>query len=223
MNYPFRDAILRYMNGGGSTEFANAVERIAENYPPQVLRLLMNHIGTHDTERALTVLAGEPSAGRGRHWQAQHHLSAAERESGVRRLRLATLLQFCLPGVPCIYYGDEAGMEGYRDPFNRGCYPWGNEDTALIEWYKKLGAVRRGCAALKEGSFAAVRGNEDIACFVRADETETLLCAVNRAWQPAGLALPAPFENATPVIGDGKIENGVLSLPAESGGIFIVK
>lgn len=223
MNYPFRDAIFRYMNGGGSTEFANAVERIAENYPPQVLRLLMNHIGTHDTERALTVLAGEPSAGRGRHWQAQHHLSAAERESGVRRLRLATLLQFCLPGVPCIYYGDEAGMEGYRDPFNRGCYPWGNEDTALIEWYKTLGAVRRGCAALKEGSFAAVRGNEDIACFVRADETETLLCAVNRAWQPAGLALPAPFENATPVIGDGKIENGVLSLPAESGGIFIVK
>ena len=223
MNYPFRDAILRYMNGGGSTEFANAVERIAENYPPQVLRLLMNHIGTHDTERALTVLAGEPSAGRGRHWQAQHRLSAAERESGVHRLRLATLLQFCLPGVPCIYYGDEAGMEGYRDPFNRGCYPWGSEDTALTEWYKKLGAVRRGCSALKEGSFAAVRGNEDIACFVRADENETLLCAVNRAWQPAGLALPAPFENATPVIGDGKIENGVLSLPAESGGIFIVK
>lgn len=223
MNYPFRDAILRYMNGGGSTEFANAVERIAENYPPQVLRLLMNHIGTHDTERALTVLAGEPSAGRGRHWQARHRLSAAERESGVRRLRLATLLQFCLPGVPCIYYGDEAGMEGYRDPFNRGCYPWGSEDTALTEWYKKLGAVRRGCSALKEGSFAAVRGNEDIACFVRADENETLLCAVNRAWQPAGLALPAPFENATPVIGDGKIENGVLSLPAESGGIFVVK
>ena len=223
MNYPFRDAILRYMNGGGSTEFANAVERIAENYPPQVLRLLMNHIGTHDTERALTVLAGEPSAGRGRHWQARHRLSAAERESGVHRLRLATLLQFCLPGVPCIYYGDEAGMEGYRDPFNRGCYPWGSEDTALTEWYKKLGAVRRGCSALKEGSFAAVRGNEDIACFVRADENETLLCAVNRAWQPAGLALPAPFENATPVIGDGKIENGVLSLSAESGGIFIVK
>lgn len=223
MNYPFRDAILRYMNGGGSTEFANAVERIAENYPPQVLRLLMNHIGTHDTERALTVLAGEPSAGRGRHWQARHRLSAAERKSGVHRLRLATLLQFCLPGVPCIYYGDEAGMEGYRDPFNRGCYPWGSEDTALTEWYKKLGAVRRGCSALKEGSFAAVRGNEDIACFVRADENETLLCAVNRAWQPAGLALPAPFENATPVIGDGKIENGVLSLPAESGGIFIVK
>ena len=223
MNYPFRDAIFRYMNGGSATDFANSVEQIAENYPPQVLRLLMNHIGTHDTERALTVLAGEPSAGRGRHWQARQRLSAAEREKGVRRLRLATLLQFCLPGVPCIYYGDEAGMEGYRDPFNRGCYPWGSEDTALIAWYKALGAVRRGCSALKEGRFAAVRGNEDIACFVRADESETLLCAVNRAWQPAGLALPAPFENAAPVIGDGRIENGVLSLPAESGGIFLVK
>ena len=78
-------------------------------------------------------------------------------------------------------------------------------------------------AGAPERRFAAVRGNEDIACFVRADESETLLCAVNRAWQPAGLALPAPFENAAPVIGDGRIENGVLSLPAESGGIFLVK
>lgn len=223
MNYPFRNAILRYMNGGGAEEFFNTVEEIVENYPPQVTRLLMNHIGTHDTERALTVLAGEPAGGRGRRWQAGRSLSPAQRASGIRRLKLAAMLQFCLPGVPCIYYGDEAGLEGYRDPFNRGCYPWGKEDGALVDWYRALGRLRREASCLKEGDFAAVRGNADIVCFLRRDERETLLCAVNRSWQPAGLALPAPFENAAPLLGDGDIRDGVLHLPQEAGGIFLVK
>ena len=180
MNYPFRDAILRYMNGGGSAEFANAVERIAENYPPQVLRLLMNHIGTHDTERALTVLAGEPSAGRGRHWQAQHHLSAAERESGVRRLRLATLLQFCLPGVPCIYYGDEAGMEGYRDPFNRGFYCWDSHEERLKPVLAQLAQLRHTCEAFRTGQLRVLRAEGGILHYQRVGKVETAEIIVNR-------------------------------------------
>ena len=124
MNYPFRDAIFGFLLGGDSDEFIHSVWNVVENYPPQTLRLLMNHIGTHDTERALTVLGGEPSNGRGRSWQAEQSLSDKQRAVGLRRLQLATLLQFALPGVPCIYYGDEAGLEGYRDPFNRGTYPW---------------------------------------------------------------------------------------------------
>ena len=101
MNYPFRDAILGFLLGGDPRNFAETVESICENYPPQCLRLLMNHIGTHDTERVLTVLGGEPAGNRGREWQAAQHLSPEQWETGLKRLRLASLIQYLLPGVPC--------------------------------------------------------------------------------------------------------------------------
>lgn len=222
MNYPFCNAILQYVCGGDSTAFYNTVEGIVENYPPQVVRLLMNHIGTHDTERALTVLGGPPAAGRRRSWQATQKLTEEERALGLRRLRLASLLQFCLPGVPCIYYGDEAGMEGYRDPFNRACFPWGQEDTLLLRWYQALGRLRKKLTPLKEGDFKAVRGNDDIVCFIRSHGKESLLCAVNRSREFTGVAVPAPFMSGEPVLGEGSIKNGMLTLPPLSGAVFAV-
>lgn len=213
MNYPFRDAILGFLIVGRSDDFFNRVLTILENYPPQVLRLLMNHIGTHDTERALTVLAGEPSNGRGRDWQAIHTLSSEQRQLGLRRMRLAAALQYCLPGVPCIYYGDEAGMEGYRDPFNRGCYPWGREDTALLQWYRRLGQMRRYSPALREGGFLRLPAVEGIVCFERRDGDRALLCAVNREEGEHTVQLPPAWRSRTVNLGGGWIEGSTLHLP----------
>ena len=70
-------------------------------------------------------------------------MTEEERQRGIRRLKIAVALQMTLPGVPCIYYGDETGMEGYKDPFNRRCYPWGKEDTDLQAWYKRIIKIRR--------------------------------------------------------------------------------
>ncbi len=221
MNYPFADAVLQVLTGGNNDEFFNTIEKIVENYPPQVTRLLMNHIGTHDTERALTVLAGEPAGGRGRRWQSGQKLTEQQRQRGLKLMRLASLLQFCLPGVPCIYYGDEAGMEGYRDPFNRGCYPWGKEEKDLIDWYKALGSMRKKAAPLKEGSFKSIRTPGDIVCFIRKDKSGTLLCAVNKSDAITGLSLPDAFADAAPIFGDGAVENGNLVLPPLSGGVFL--
>ena len=97
----------------------------------------MNSLSTHDTERAITVMAGEPLDGKDREWQADTKLDDEHKKLGVKLLKVASAMQFTLPGFPCIYYGDEAGMEGYRDPFNRCCYPWGKENKELIEWHKK--------------------------------------------------------------------------------------
>ena len=217
MNYPFRDAILCFLLGGSGTGFVQSVWNVVENYPPQTLRLLMNHIGTHDTERVLTLLGGEPSCGRGRAWQAERRLSEEERALALRRLRLATLLQFALPGVPCIYYGDEAGMEGYRDPFNRGTYPWGSEDAALVAWYRTLGAYRRGTPALTEGGFFPVPAPETTVCFVRRQGEAALLCAVNRSYAESRVALPPDFIGAPIGVGDGRVEGHELVLPPLSG------
>lgn len=217
MNYPFREAILTFMLQGGRQEFFNRVMAVVENYPAPILRLLMNHIGTHDTERALTVLGGEPTNGRGRSWQAQQHLTDAERSLALERLRAATLLQYALPGVPSVYYGDEAGMEGYADPFNRGTYPWGSADESLVDWYRRLGTCRHDCAALVEGDLLPLASCEDVVAFVRRGGGQSLLCAVNRSDHVRTVLLPPDYADGTVVIGDGFRDGDLLHLPPRSG------
>lgn len=174
---------------------------ILENYPPQTIHCLMNHIGTHDTERALTVLAGEPSGSRGREWQSRQKLSPEQRERGLKLLRLASLLQYTLPGVPCIYYGDEAGMEGYRDPFNRGTYPWGKEDQELVEWYRKLGSIRKHCAALRESGMVPYLAEKDCFAFMRIGNEQAVLVAVNRASWEQTIRVPCEWNRVKPLLG----------------------
>lgn len=198
MNYPFRDAILGFLLGGEPQAFKEAVENIVENYPRPCLRLLMNHIGTHDTERAITVLGGEPAGSRGREWQSAQVMSPARREVGVQRLKLAAMIQYILPGVPCVYYGDEAGLEGYRDPFNRACYPWGREDQELLAWYRELGKMRgEHKDVLARGGYRTLRAEGNLLALERyrvyAKEGEdcawrdSLLLIVNRSERPQSI------------------------------------
>ncbi len=150
MNYPFRFAILDFLKGNDPGEFfRERIMSIAENYPPQVLACNMNMLGTHDTPRILTALVddGEYS----REEAAVRKLSSAQREQAVQLLKIASFLQFVLPGAPSIYYGDEVGMEGHKDPFNRRTYPWGREDIQLLDHYKALGALRKEQEILQKG------------------------------------------------------------------------
>lgn len=189
MNYPFRDAILSFLLNGKPERFAEAVEDILENYPPQCTRLLMNHIGTHDTERALTLLGGASMNGRDRKWQSEFQLSHQQRATAVKRLRLAALLQYILPGVPCIYYGDEAGLEGGKDPFSRACYPWGQENKELLAWYRELGWIRHSQKELfARGSFHIRYAKGNILVLERSLDAgylrRRLLVTINRSSRP---------------------------------------
>ena len=188
MNYPFRDAILGFLLGGDPENFAEAAESLLENYPPQSIRLLMNHIGTHDTERVLTVLGGEPAGTRGREWQSAQRMTEEQRALGIRRLKLASFIQYLLPGVPCLYYGDEAGMEGYRDPFNRACYPWGQEEAKLLDWYRALGKLRRDeKAILAQGGYRTLWAQGNLLLFERSTDAERLIAVINRGDAPCAL------------------------------------
>ncbi len=215
MNYPFRDAIFGFLLGGDPREFQDAVGNIAENYPPQCLRLLMNHIGTHDTERALTVLGGESSGSRGREWQSAQKLTPEQRETGKKRLKLASLMQYLLPGVPCLYYGDEAGLEGYRDPFNRACYPWGREDQELVDWYRGLGRLRgEQKAILGHGNYRTLLADGGVLAFQRyikeADGSETgLILAVNRDDAPQSVT-GLELNGAEAILGEPLEKSGTL-------------
>ena len=213
MNYPFRSAVLGYLTGKSPSEMMEIVLSVLENYPPQAVRCLMNNIGTHDTERAVTALAGEPLRGRGRRWQSAARLTREQRARGLALMRLASLMQFTLPGVPCVYYGDEAGVEGYRDPFNRTCYPWGNEDAGLVAWYRRLGALRAKCSCLRGGWFRPVTADGDGLAYIRSDGNDALLCAFNRGDRPLALHLDAEWEGAEPIFGPAPDAESSLVLP----------
>lgn len=180
MNYPFAGAILHYLRSGNADYFAQSIMTILENYPPQVINILMNHIGTHDTVRAITLLAGEQCRGGDRQWQSGKKLSELQYEHGIRLMKMASAIQYTLPGVPSLYYGDEAGMEGYQDPFNRGCYPWGKENKELLNWYKLLGRIRNACPALKDGNFESISSGNKCVAFSREKGEDGILTIINR-------------------------------------------
>ncbi len=150
MNYPFRTAILNFLRGtDDGSGVCRAVMTIAENYPPQVLACNMNLLGTHDTPRILTALVDDFNGSR--HEQAQRHLTQEQQKLARERLLMASFLQYTLPGCPSLYYGDEAGMEGHKDPFNRRTYPWNREDPQLIRHFRTLGKLRKEQESLRLG------------------------------------------------------------------------
>ena len=190
MNYPLRDGIMAYLTGCPAEDFAEKMESLRENYPRSVFYNLMNIIGTHDTPRAITALgAGPGDWNAGRDYRAHHRLEGDALAHAKRLLKMAAVMQFTMPGSPTIYYGDEAGQQGYEDPFNRRTYPWGQEDAELLDFYRTLCAVRDGSDALKQGDLTFLEAHNDILLYVRTENDEQILTAVNRSEQPVSYAL----------------------------------
>ena len=192
MNYPFRTAIMNFVRKmDGGEQIRETVMSIAENYPSQVLNCCMTLLGTHDTPRILTALVDDFNGSRQE--MSQRFLSRSQYIRSEERLLMAAFLQFTLPGSPSIYYGDEAGMEGCKDPFNRRPYPWGRENRMLLEFYRQLGQLRKICEPLRLGNIEFTYATDHRLAFVRRYEGKTVRIYVNRnmdAWDiPAGRLL----------------------------------
>lgn len=183
MNYPWRTAIIDFVRGrDDGAALGERIMTIAENYPKPVLDCLMNLLGTHDTARILTQLAGDFDGDR--EYQSQVKLTDEQRTDALQKLRLASFLQFALPGCPSIYYGDEAGMEGCKDPFNRACFPWGREDLALTDWFRSLSRLKNETPALQTGTVEVTESKDGRIAFLRKEGEQTVLCCVNQANEP---------------------------------------
>ena len=172
MHYPFREIVLDFLRGKTSAgEACEALWTLKEHYPPENLYAAMNLLGSHDRERTLTMLDGDKSA-----WKQ------------------ATLLQFALPGVPCVYYGDEAGMTGGPDPWNRGPFPWGREDEELTKFLQKLSHFYRETPALRGGEYEPLFAGANVLGCRRTLGGATILALVNRGDHPVdcyGVTVPA--------------------------------
>lgn len=137
MNYPFRDLILQLLQFNQEPKMiAEKFMTLSENYPHNIFFNNLNNIGTHDTERIASLL-GTPE-----------------------KVNLAVGMMFMLPGIPCVYYGDEAGLTGGRDPENRKFFPWGDLDSQYYKIFEKWIRTRKEYAALRSGSFSPFYTNE---------------------------------------------------------------
>lgn len=189
MNYPLRNAILSFVKDRDAQAFYNGVTEIYASYPKAVCDSLMNLLGTHDTERILSILGGKGIEGLDNRSLSAFRMSEEARKQGIALLKIASALQYTLYGVPSLYYGDEAGVEGGHDPFCRLPYPWGREEKDLLSHYQKLGEIRRDHEAFRDGDFRFVKVNCGFVAYERCLEDQRILVAANRSSSAVSLAL----------------------------------
>lgn len=160
MNYPVRNFIVGLLtseNNDAEIALMNKLALLVEHYPTNFLRNCLNNIGTHDTVRIKTAL-----------------------QNDEKLVLLAFGLMFMLPGVPCIYYGDEAGLIGDKDPDNRRFFPWGRESRSLIAQVSKWINVRKQNPVLVKGKIGFLHIATGINAIVRYDEKVIMVYCINK-------------------------------------------
>lgn len=188
MNYPLRKGIIEYITEGKTASLKYALCEVMINAPQRVMHAQMNLLGTHDTERILTILGGAPDRGKSNSFLVSSKLSTKQRALGIARLKSAYTVLATLPGVPAIFYGDEAGLEGYSDPFNRLPYPWGKECRELLSHYKKVGTFRRKNKAYAKGEFKLLYLTSGLLVFSRCHGSSNYVTVYNNSNKPIKLS-----------------------------------
>ncbi|MBO0440189.1 glycoside hydrolase family 13 protein [Candidatus Enterococcus ikei] len=156
MNYPFRTTILALLRGEMTPEKATKnITTLEENYPTDIFYNNLNNLGTHDTERLLTMMDGNKT-------------------KALSAFSLLTVL----PGIPCVYYGDEAGLTGGKDPENRKYFPWDNKDQTMEKGFRHWINVRKKTEVLKYGAFIPFY-TEELLGILRYDSSNYALYVLN--------------------------------------------
>lgn len=204
MNYPFRDAIIDYISNDNAENFFEQILTITENYPRDIVNSLMNPLGTHDTVRILTRLAGYTCENMDRDAQSLIKLTDEQKAKAIDLLKIAVAMQFTLPGFPSIYYGDEIGMEGGKDPFNRMGFRWDNINEDIHDFYKELGDMRSHQSFLRDGEFVPISAADGCVCYARCvngDPNCALIFISNIADEPINYNLPPNISETKFIMG----------------------
>lgn len=216
MNYPWRTAIIDFVKWGDGKGFREQILSILENYPAPVLDCLMNILSTHDTERIINVFGVEQDVPHKD--AAMYTLSAEEYQRGKEKLKIAAFLQFVLPGIPCVYYGDEAGLTGFRDPYCRMGYPYGREDGELLSYFRDLGKLRKIYTEDFTAPLEEMKVQNAVAVFRRGN----LYFVVNAGKYDENVKLKSEF--VTIFGGENcRIDKELLTIPAGTFGVFHIK
>ena len=177
MNYPLKDAIINFVVSGNTSLLRRTVGMLLDHYPKCVLDSLMNILGTHDTVRVLTALGGVCAYNKEE--MAVLKLSAEQRAVATERLKIAAILLYTFFGVPCIYYGDEIGMEGYSDPFCRKPFAWDLIDEDILSHYRWLGELRSRYTVFRDGDYRELYHDDNCIVFERRKGKEAVITVAN--------------------------------------------
>ncbi|AKN29535.1 alpha-amylase [Clostridium carboxidivorans P7] len=160
-NYLMRDCLLNFLwNNINAETLHNKFMSLYENYPHHNFYSLVNLIGSHDVERTYTLLKQIAN---------NYMVNSFNNLDDIcfKLLKIVTLIQFTFPGVPLLYYGDEAGLEGLKDPYNRATYPWGFENKKILNWYKNLIHIRNDNKALRTGKWKQMYFSDNVYGYFR--------------------------------------------------------
>lgn len=180
MNYPLRQGIIEYLIHNRTDILLYALTEVLDNAPERIRNIQMNILGSHDTERIITVLSGT-DLNISNEEKHSKHLSFYERQLAIARLKLAYTILMTVPGIPTIFYADEAGLEGYSDPFNRMPFPWGKEDRDILGFIQKLGNIRRVNSVYRDGEFKILELTKDRLVFERKRNSTSLITVINNS------------------------------------------
>ncbi len=224
MNYPVRSALISYLRDGDADGMILALHTIWEHYPDEVVHALMNLLSTHDTLRIITALAGDSPDGYTNAELLKKRMTAEQYTVGERLVKLAYLINATIPGIPSIYYGDEAGMEGYTDPFNRMPFPWGRENQSMIEHFRAVGAIRHAHRVYDDGELYLCRfGVPGFLMFGRGNDEETVYTATNRGERHVTLTINRNEYDVLYTTGDVTVDGDRITFSRDSGAIISTK
>jgi cyclomaltodextrinase / maltogenic alpha-amylase / neopullulanase len=212
MNYRFQRALLSFFAEGrpDANSFNQTLTRLLQDYPESATNVMLNLLGSHDTARPMSIVA-------------QHNGGA--NAHAFESLKLMITMQFAWAGAPCIFYGDEIGMEGNKDPDCRRCFPWNWENigdeydkrSLLLAYYKKLIAIRKGNPALRHGRFRTLQAESLFYAFERRTDDNHCIVAINQGVHERIIKLPSL--PGVDLLGGQPIENNQISVPAHRAAI----
>lgn len=208
MNYPLRDGVQSFIKEEITAgELYERLMSLYENYPHEAFYGALNLLGSHDRPRIMTILGDAPEADSLSDYEKRtYRLSDGQRGLAKGRLWLTVLLQMTMPGVPCIYYGDEAGLEGYTDPYNRAAFPWGKTDADVEGIYRNALSLRKMNPIFVDGGFEPFYQGDDVFGFFRTGDTESAAVIINRSRaREYDVEIPALGDEAAELVAGARV------------------
>ncbi len=217
MNYPLKEGIIHYIQTGNAAQLLHTVRVLINHYPKQTVDCLMNILGTHDTARILTLLGGIYCNNKDEMAQPNANLSPENKQLAIKKLQMAAVLQYTMPGVPCLYYGDENGAEGHIDPFCRKCFDWERLNEDLIAFYQRLGTLRQEYREIfKDGNLEELHVSEGFLYYKRVKDEKEIFIYTNNSAKSYKLNLTEAYQDC---LANTHLENEIQIRPY-SFGIF---
>ncbi|MCJ8012149.1 alpha-amylase family glycosyl hydrolase [Paenibacillus sp. KQZ6P-2] len=197
MNYRFRNALQTFVLNGNAAQFNDALESIREDYPQEAWEVMLNLVDSHDTIRSITKYQNPT-------WEEEHlKIAPSPTNQAMSMQALTAIFQMSYPGAPTIYYGDEVGLEGTKDPDSRRTFPWdrvsesggnytGTGDYAnLFATYQKAAEIRNENEAFRTGSLKVAYDKGDVIAYARKTDAQAGLVVINRGNSDVTVSLDA--------------------------------